>query len=287
MIALSPSMLALARSAAERAVVFTRLRDAALPTALIRYLWLDGNHTDVVSALAAYQNPDGGFGNRLEPDIHHPASNPFAARIAMQYLLALPSDAGSEMKQALASWLEANQAEDGDWHFSDESRSGFMQPWFAAWQHPNLNPACCVAGLAAAIGIATPGMLTRVARLFEEKASEEEVRSGEFYGLLPYVEYSAGVALPNAEKWHDLLATHIVTMLQAGKFEDAEHFFTLAMGGSPEITSRIPEEFISRQIDRMLNEQQEDGGWPTPYDDAWRVWVTAGNMLTLARLRDI
>ena len=285
MVALPSSQLPLAQAAATRALSFTEQQEAALPSALIRSLWFDGDPIEVVSALAPFQNPDGGFGNRLEPDIHHPSSNAFAARIAMQYLLALPNDVGGEMKTGLQSWLESNQHEDGDWHFSDESRSGFMQPWFAAWEHPSLNPACCVAGHAAALGIATEPMLDRVANLFDEKASQEEARNGEFYTLLPYVEYTAGVTLPDAVAWYDLLADRIVEMLDIGKLEDAEHFFTLALGGSSKITRRIPAEIVSGQIDSLLSEQQDDGGWPTPYDESWRVWTTAGNMATLAKLR--
>ena len=285
MVALPSSQLPLAQAAATRALSFTEQQEAALPSALIRSLWFDGDPIEVVSALAPFQNPDGGFGNRLEPDIHHPSSNAFAARIAMQYLLALPNDVGGEMKTGLQSWLESNQHEDGDWHFSDESRSGFMQPWFAAWEHPSLNPACCVAGHASALGIATEPMLDRVANLFNKKSSQEEARNGEFYTLLPYVEYTAGVTLPDADAWYDLLADRIVEMLDIGKLEDAEHFFTLALGGSTEITRRIPAEIVSGQIDSLLREQQDDGGWPTLYDESWRVWTTAGNMATLAKLR--
>lgn len=285
MVALSSSQHSLAQAAATRALSFTEQQESALPSTLIRYLWFDGDPVEVVSALAPYQNSDGGFGNRLEPDIHHPSSNPFAARIAMQHLLTLPKSVGGEMKVGLQSWLETNQHEDGDWHFSDETRSGFMQPWFAAWEHPSLNPACCVVGHAAALGIATQTMLERVERLFNEKASQDEARTGEFYTLLPYVEYTVGVTLPNAEDWYDLLANRIVEMLHTGKLDDAEHFFTLALGGSPEITQRIPKELISNQIDSLLSEQKDDGGWPSPYDDSWRVWTTAGTMTTLAHLR--
>lgn len=286
MVVLSPSQHSLARAAAERALHFLEHNRVALPLRLTRYLWFDGDAIDVVSALAAYQNPDGGFGNRLEPDIHHPSSNPFAARIAMQHMLAVPLESTTEMRASLQGWLVANQHEDGDWHLSEETKSGFLQPWFAAWEHPSLNPACCVAGLAATMDIATEPMLVRVAKLFDEKATLNDARTGEFYELLPYVEYSAGVTLPDDDSWFDAIAARILDLLHEDKLEDAEHFFTLAMGGSPEITRRIPDEVISSQIDRMLGEQQEDGGWPTPYDDTWRVWTTAGNMTTLARLRN-
>lgn len=270
------------RNVAAAALAFTESQGAALPSALIRHEWHGGTAEEVVAALAAYQNPDGGFGNRLEPDIHAPASNPFAARIAMQILRQLPQDSGTELRARLREWLIANQHEDGDWHFSDATKAEFLQPWFAAWEFPSLNPACCVAGLANSLGLATKEMVARTATLFAQKASLEQVRNGGFYDLLPYVEYSLGVALP--EEYLDAIATSIVSRAQAGEFEDADHFFTLAIGGSPEIMQRIPAALIAQFVDQLLGEQQEDGGWPTPYDDAWRVWTTANAMAILARM---
>jgi hypothetical protein len=31
----------------------------------------------------------------------------------------------------------------------------------------------------------------------------------------------------------------------------------------------------------LAAEQQEDGGWPTPYNPNWRGWVTVQNLLVL------
>lgn len=286
MITLSPTQHADARIAADRALGFLELRGATLPYAMVRYQWFGGSAFDVATALVAYQNPDGGFGSRLEPDIHDPSSNAFAARIAMQFMRALPAEVTNDVRARLQAWLTANQHEDGDWHFSEQTTAGFLQPWFAGWGFPSLNPACCVVGLAASLGIATDTMLARTASLFAEKASTDEIRAAQFYSVLPYVEYTAGITPPDATIWYDLLAEQIVAMIDAGKFDDAEHFFTLALGGSPEITARIPAETIAAQIDRMLSEQQTDGGWPTPYDDAWRDWSTVGNMMTLSDLRE-
>lgn len=270
------------REIAAAALAFTEAREAMLPAALIRYQWCEGSAGDVAGALATYQNTDGGFGNQLEPDIHAPESNPFAVRIAMQYLQLLPREVAREMRARLREWLIAHQHEDGDWHFSDATKAGFLQPWFAAWEFPSLNPACCVVGLANSLELASPEMLSRATTLFAKKASLEQVSSGGFYDLLPYVEYSLGVTLPT--EYTEAIATSIVRRAEAGEFEDAEHFFTLAFGGAPEITAGIPGEMIARFTTQLLGEQQDDGGWPTPYDDAWRVWTTANAMAVLARL---
>lgn len=267
------------QATAIQALAFVETSNARLPAAMIRYQWFNGNAEEVVVALSTYQNGDGGFGKQLEPDIHHPSSNAFAARIAMQYLAALPQDTTVAMRNRLQTWLVENQHEDGDWHFSAESRSAFMQPWFAAWQHPALNPACCVTGLASVLGMATDQMLARTQQLFQAKASLDEISAGQFYNLLPYVEYSAGVSIDDS--WHDALVNQITSM----EFDDAEHFFTLALGGSSRISHKIPADVFTSRIDELLADQQEDGGWPTPYNEAWRVWSTAGNMMILAKLR--
>lgn len=281
--ALTTSQVERAGNIATAALKFTDARSASLPYAVIRYLWFDGSSRDVVEALATYQNEDGGFGNRLEPDIHASASNPFAARIAMQLLRVVPEAETEQLRERLAVWLINHQHDDGDWHFSEDVKGDFMQPWFAAWEFPAINPACCVAGLAQTLDLATPEMLNRVASLFAEKASVEQVQNGGFYDLLPYVEYSSGVQIP--DDFTEAIANSIVNRAQAGEFEDAEHFFTLALGGSSAITQRIPAELFGQQTERLLQEPLADGGWTTPYDDAWRVWTTATNLVTLAKLK--
>ena len=48
--------------------------------------FLGGDRAPVLDALAAYQNPDGGFGNALEPDLRGPASQPETLEVAFWVL---------------------------------------------------------------------------------------------------------------------------------------------------------------------------------------------------------
>ncbi|MPZ83851.1 MAG: hypothetical protein GEV28_27045 [Actinophytocola sp.] len=50
------------------------------------YLYGDGQSDDVVAALAPYLNPDGGFGNALEPDCRAPGSQPVTTMGALSIL---------------------------------------------------------------------------------------------------------------------------------------------------------------------------------------------------------
>jgi hypothetical protein len=61
----------------------------------------DGSVTGLRSALEDYANDDGGYGHGIEPDLHLPASSPFATTVALQYLSA----AG-----ATAEWSEVQRA---------------------------------------------------------------------------------------------------------------------------------------------------------------------------------
>lgn len=257
-----------------------------LGVAMIDHAWNDGSPGAVIERLAGYQNDDGGFGRGLEVDIGSPASNPFATRLAMGILLYLGDRRASGMEDALQGWLTATQHDDGDWHFSEETKAGNLAPWFAGWTFPSLNPACCLAGYANRLGIATPNVLDRVARLFVKHASLEGARSGEFYDMLPYVEYIAGVDWPERTAYVEATVEGIVAAEAAGTYADAGHFWEHVLGGGPDIAGRISAGVLSRNADGLLAEQRPDGGWPTPYNDAWRPLLTAQACVTLARLRD-
>jgi len=139
---------------------------AALEAGIVDHLWFAADPQPAISALASYQNDDGGFGKGLELDIESPASNPFATWMGLIYLRSLPATVTEHIRMKAAAWLSENQAADGDWHLSEETRSRGLAPWLTTWTFPSLMPSCCLAGQAAALGIASPRMLDRVDALF-------------------------------------------------------------------------------------------------------------------------
>ncbi|MFD2923495.1 hypothetical protein [Halobacillus naozhouensis] len=60
-----------------------------LEKARMKQLIQGGHEQDIVTALSAFQNEDGGFGNGLEADIRMPHSSPIATSVAMQLLVEL------------------------------------------------------------------------------------------------------------------------------------------------------------------------------------------------------
>lgn len=270
----------------DSALAFLEAQDYPLGVTIVRYLWRSGPANDIVAALSAFQNTDGGFGKGLEVDIKAPVSNAFAARLAMQVMRLVDLDLSAPMRARLATWLADTQHEDGDWHFPKEVYDAPLAPWFAGWEFPSLNPACCVVGNAIPMQIATDTMRERVARLFAEKASHDDARSGDFYRMLPYIEYVGIEDVPDRDAWLASLAEGIVTGVETGTYADAQHVFDHALAAGPGLVSRLPEGLLPSQVERLLAEPQDDGGWPTPYDPAWRLWFTTTGMMTLARLRD-
>jgi hypothetical protein len=268
-----------------RALAFLEAAGYPLGAALIRHVTGHATADEVLRELIPYQEPDGGF-RGLEVDIKAPVSNPFATRMAMSVLTSLrvePQELKSQaLMESMERWLEAAQHEDGDWHFSPEVRQHELAPWFAAWTFPSLNPSAGLSGVARQLGIGSDRLHARVRALFDERATLDEAEHGEFYDVMPYFEYLHSTPHPQRERYLDALATNVVRMTASGGYEDAGHFFAHVEGGGPDLAGRLPDGLIDEQLVRLASEQQEDGGWLTPYDPAWRSWSTTGNVLTLA-----
>lgn len=265
----------------DRALTFLDEHGRPVERAWARHLHADGPREAVAAALAAYQNPDGGFGQGLEPDIKAPDSQAFAARLAMHVLLSLGVQPDETTLRRLEGWLDAAQDDDGDWHFPPAVREHELAPWFAAWTFPSLNPALCIAGLATRLGIGSPRLHARVRPLADRLASVAEVDAGGFYPLLPYAEYFPWVDHPDRQPILAALIDRIAADTRSGAYDDAGHFFEHAGPPEGEVARRLPPGVLAAQLDRLLAEQREDGGWPSPYDPAWRCWATAAALATL------
>src|SRR5262245_35123510 len=70
----------------ERAAEFIWRNARLLERAMFAREFLDGSSGAVVNALVAYRNPDGGFGNALEPDVRAPGSMPLHCEQALRVL---------------------------------------------------------------------------------------------------------------------------------------------------------------------------------------------------------
>ena len=90
--------------------------------------------TDVVPVLTGLQNPDGGFGHGIEPDVWHPASSPLATTIGLQYaeLVWIPQQ-HPLLQRALVYLMATYDEVAGKWHPMSAGVNDFPHaPWWHA-----------------------------------------------------------------------------------------------------------------------------------------------------------
>ncbi len=264
----------------ERAERFLRANGRDIDQALFDYTFAGASRDTLMDTLVRYQNADGGF-HGLEVDIAAPDSNPFATELAL--LICAQADAPRDhpILQAAVRHLEETQDDEGGWRFSDGVYQHPLAPWFQGWEWPNLNPSCTIAGLLKQLGLGSPELHARVEQLFERLARVEDLTSDEFYTVRPYAYYFRP-EWPHPQR--DLYSSGVLWWLirQAGNAElDGNHFFQYAPSPNTYTARMLPKDILNRRLEMLTAEQQEDGGWPTPYNPNWRGWVTVQNLLVL------
>ncbi len=100
------------------------------------------NPSGVLSALAAYQNPDGGFGHNLEGDFALPASSPMATSVAFQVLTDLGATESEPLVQGgIAYLVESYRAERPGWMSVPPAVNDYAH---ASWWHFRPELGCTV-----------------------------------------------------------------------------------------------------------------------------------------------
>jgi len=79
-------------------------RGRALEAALFTYALEDGPAWHVLDALAAFRNPDGGFGHGLEPDVLCGATSALATSVALRRLAEIAAPPGHALVEGGAEW---------------------------------------------------------------------------------------------------------------------------------------------------------------------------------------
>src|SRR5689334_15566734 len=75
-------------------------------------LFEDGPAEPVITALGGYQNPDGGFGHALEPDVRCPSSQPSPTLSALE-ILGETGKLGGKMGDGARAWVAGIAAHEG------------------------------------------------------------------------------------------------------------------------------------------------------------------------------
>ncbi len=141
--------LLLTRGKFHQACEFVRNHARILDKKLLEYHFENGSKNEVLRALAKYQNPDGGFGNAIEPDFRLEASSPMATSVGLQYCVEIEVDPEDIIVQSAIKYLVSTyQSDGGFWPFAfmDVNEEPHA-PWWhadeitsppeAKWPNPN------------------------------------------------------------------------------------------------------------------------------------------------------
>jgi hypothetical protein len=129
----------LSQASYEAARTFLATRSRGLERCLYRFHFepTEGARSDVIRELGRFQNPDGGFGRALEPDVRMAGSSVVATKFALQVLVDIGAPAGARpVKDAIAYLQRTYDDRIGSWPLVPEAvMSAPHAPW---WDHGGL-----------------------------------------------------------------------------------------------------------------------------------------------------
>jgi hypothetical protein len=257
-------------------------------------LAIDGGPPDgVLAALAAYRNPDGGFGWALEPDLRSSTSQPAGAFPAFDVFEEIAPET-SPLTTELCDWLLTATLPDGGLPFSLPGAAGpGTSPWWAGADTTtsSLQITSGLCGAAHRVRAHDPRVgehpwLERATAYCMRAATAME-RPGftlEFRFLLQFLDAALDV-VSEAARELGRLAQFIPAsgeMAVVGGKED-EKLTALDFAPVPgrPLHGLLSAEAIEKDLDRLADEQRDDGGWVVDWaisspaaELEWRGWAT-------------
>jgi hypothetical protein len=223
----------------------------------------------VLDALRAYRNPDGGFGNALEPDVRAPDSEAAATLQALE-VLAAAGALDDPMVAGAAAWIASIAGPDGGVPFLLPRAAAYPHaPWMvpseggsfltfaiagALWEAGSPEPWLaratdwCWARLADPGGLSAYGV--KFALDFLDRVPEGARAEAAVEGLRPRLGPDGSIPVSGGT--------------------ETERVRPLDLSERPDGRSRAlfaPEQ-IAADLDRLEREQRDDGGWAF----AWLAW---------------
>jgi len=297
----------LPRERFDAALAFVRQNGRPLDAALLDHALGEGMAETALLALSEFQNPDGGFGHGLEPDMQGRASTAIATSVALRLLLRLGAPARHPMVAGALSWLgETLDRDTGVWwivgpEVNDEPHA----PWWT-WSAGAIgsdslagaqsgfvfNPSAELLGQLYAYRDGAPAETVDIAeaRLRRALAETEVIESA--YDLKCAIRLAETANAPA-----ELVAAlePLIRRSLAARVIDDEHGSAAEFAPTP--ASRFAGAVAGRidaALDALVAGEQDDGGWALFWDwsfvdaKAWakakqdsRGWITREAVETL------
>ncbi|ADD44723.1 hypothetical protein [Stackebrandtia nassauensis] len=254
----------------------------------------DGPREPVLHVLRGYQNPDGGFGHALEPDLRGDGSQPQPAELAL-WILDEVGGFDDAMVARLGDWLAANSGDDGGVPFvlpsvTDTPRA----PWWQPDQGPDgraisaINPTGPIAGLLGEHGVEHPWLARATEFCWRTIAELDDISAYDALATLAFLERAADRQRAEAE--FDRLADALLATVALDPDAEGHVHSPLDFAPRPDAMARrlFRQADVDRHLDVLVDRQQDDGSWApnflmwTPVvATEWGGWLTLSTLKTL------
>lgn len=253
-----------------------------------------------LAALNAYRNPDGGYGNGLEPDLRASESQPVGAYHAFEVLAELATHTFDESRE-LCDWLASVSLSDGGLPFAlpIRDRVGCAPFWAEAdTQRASLHITAAVTAYAhrvartdAAVarhvwlGRSTDYCLEKIAALDEPGHAIELMFCIRFLDAVHDRQEAAPKLLRELGRF--IPRTGAVPVA-GGRADEMMRPLDFTPHPSDAARSLFDQAVVTADLDRLEAAQQADGGWPLEWDSyspaaavEWRGYVTVRSVKIL------
>lgn len=283
---MAPTSFPLTGSPLARAERHVWLTARVLEQRRFAYLFLDGDPDAVETALAAYRNPDHGFGHALEPDVRGPASQPLHTASALRVLDEIGRCHGQRAERICRYLVAASTADGALPALRPTGRDDPAAPYVTIPDDPpsDLLATGPAVGLLHRNDVWDPWLFRATDYCWR---AVEGLRSTHPYEVTAALAFLDGVPdRPRAEAAADRLGRLVREQRLAVTDPERTDIFPLPPGYGPNEYhyahdfARTPsslarrwfsEEELDRCLDFLAAEQREDGGWPI----RWRSWAPA------------
>ncbi|HEV3291784.1 MAG TPA: hypothetical protein VG123_22625 [Streptosporangiaceae bacterium] len=238
----------------------------------------EGGDGPVRDAVAAYRNPDGGFGHALEPDGRCPGSQP----LAIEYALHLLHDAGAwddGLAAAACDWLAAHEPAGGGAVFVDPSVTGWPHaPW---WVPEDAAPASLIttgliAGTLHAHRVDHPWLDRATELLWDRAGALSGTGPYDVRAVLHFLDH-----VPDRDRARAAVAALAPVLFGQGMVAldpaaPGEVHTPLDFAPLPGSLARdlFDEAVIAAHLDHLAAAQRDDGGWMFN----WLAWSPAAEL---------
>ncbi|MNO33898.1 hypothetical protein D3C76_239220 [compost metagenome] len=292
----------IAENVLERAREFIYSSARLIDRMRFSYLFENGSKNNVLDALRAYQNRDGGFGNALEPDMRCPDSQPVSTEMGLS-ILGEVNAYDSDVFNGVIKYLESITLEGGGLPRATTHVNAYPHaPWWTTENDdvPSINPTGSIVGMLLAQKTRTdfveePWFRSHISFLWnrlQAKAPEDFHDAMQWISFLEQVDKVDVENIARAEQYRALLDSWLSGPQGIEKDEAAEGYVHKVLDYAPapdSYASRlVNEEEVSRHLDWLISGQQGDGGWAITFpaislasEQEWRGWMTVDRLKIL------